>query len=78
VTNEEYARVTDLTRLENARWFLRELETIDGDALAAHLRVPISLLRNEIKIKSQRADAGKPRTEEKQGTLLSDKGTPRT
>jgi len=71
MTNEEYSRVMDLARLENARFLLRELETVDGDSLAAHLREPIAKLKSGIKLRSERADAGKPRGDDKQGALIT-------
>lgn len=71
MTSEEYARVQDLARMDMARLLLRELETIDGDALAANLREPIAKLKSGIKLRAERADAGESRKsrEDRQGKL---------
>lgn len=70
MTSEEYVRVQDLGRLDMARLLLRELETIDGDALAANLREPIARLKGGIKLRAERADAGKARGDDKQESLI--------
>ena len=61
MTNEEYAIVRDIARLETAEFLIRECETFNGYPLAGETKTRLQQLKASVTIKNLRSDAGKSR-----------------